>query len=53
MFYSDRNGDPFSLILKTANLQDKNDVLYFYRDNIISESGTAGDWLDVAYLPKL
>lgn len=52
MFYSDRNGDPFSLILKTANLQDKNDVLYFYRDNIISESGTAGDWLDVAYLPK-
>ena len=52
MFYSDRNGDPFSLILKTANLQDKNDVLYFYRDNIISESGTTGDWLDVAYLPK-
>lgn len=52
IFYSDRNGDPFSLLLKTANLQDKNDVLYFYRDNIISESGTAGDWLDVAHLPK-
>ena len=52
IFYSDRNGDPFSLILKTANLQDKNDILYFYRDNIISESGTSGDWLDVAYLPK-
>ena len=43
MFYSDRNGDPFSLILKTANLQDKNDVLHFYRDNIISESGGVGD----------
>ena len=43
IFYSDRNGDPFSLVLKTANLQDKNDVLYFYRDNIISESGAAGD----------
>lgn len=52
MFYSDRNGDPFSLILKTANLQDKNDVLHFYRDNIISESGGVGDWLDVAHLPK-
>jgi len=51
MFYSDRNGDPFSLILKTANLQDKNDILYFYRDNLISESGTTGDWLDVAHLP--
>ena len=52
IFYSDRNGDPFSLVLKTANLQDKNDVLYFYRDNIISESGSAGDWLDIAHLPK-
>ena len=52
IFYSDRNGDPFSLVLKTANLQDKNDVLYFYRDNIISESGAAGDWLDIAHLPK-
>jgi hypothetical protein len=52
IFYSDRNGDPFSLVIKTANLQDKNDVLYFYRDNIIAESGAAGDWLDVAHLPK-
>lgn len=52
IFYSDRNGDPYSLILKTANLQDKNDILYFYRDNIISESGGTGDWLDVAHLPS-
>ena len=52
LFYSDRNGDPFSLLLKTANLQDKNDVLHFYRDNVISESGSTGDWLDVAHLPK-
>lgn len=53
MFYSDRNGDPLSLILSTANLQDKFDVLNFYRDNIIAESGTVGDWVDVAYLPKI
>ena len=52
LFYSDRNGDPYSLVLKTANLQDKNDVLYFYRDNVIAESGTSGDWLDMAHLPK-
>ena len=52
LFYSDRNGDPFSLVLKTANLQDKNDVLHFYRDNIISESGGIGDWIDLAHLPK-
>lgn len=53
IFYSDRNGDPFSIILATANLQDKFDVLNFYRDNIIAESGTVGDWVDIAYLPKI
>lgn len=53
IFYSDRNGDPFSLILATANLQDKNDVLHFYRDNVIAESGTVGDWVDLAYVPKV
>lgn len=30
----------------------KFDVLHFYRDNLISESGTQGDWIDVAFLPK-
>ena len=53
IFYADRNGDPFSLILSTASLQDKFDMLNFYRDNIISESGTVGDWIDIAYLPKV
>lgn len=51
MFYSDRNGDPFSLILSTANLQDKYDCINFFRDNIIAESGGIGDWVDVAHLP--
>jgi len=43
MFYSDRNSDPFSLVLSTANLQDKYDVLNFYKDNLIAESGSKGD----------
>ena len=30
----------------------KYDVLCFYRDNIISESGSIGDWMDVAHMPK-
>ena len=51
LFNLDRNGDPFSLILATANLQDKHDILCFYRDNLISESGSKGDWVDVAYMP--
>ncbi|MGV8961803.1 MAG: hypothetical protein ACOH2V_00210 [Candidatus Saccharimonadaceae bacterium] len=53
IFYGDRNGDPFSIMLATANLQDKFDMLNFYRDNVIAESGTVGDWIDIAYLPKM
>lgn len=53
VFYSDRNGNPFSLILATASLQDKWDVINFYKDNLISESGTKGDWIDLAYLPTV
>jgi hypothetical protein len=53
MFYSDRNGDPYSLVIITAPLQDKFDILHFYRDNLIAESGTQGDWIDVAYVPKI
>lgn len=51
IFYSDRNGDPTSLILDTANLQDKYDCLHFFRDNVIANSGGVGDFVDVAYLP--
>ena len=51
LFFSDRNGLPFSLVLATANLQDKYDILHFYRDNLIAASGTKGDWLDVSMLP--
>lgn len=51
MFYSDRNGDPYSLVLATANLQDKYDILHFHRDNLIANSGVKGDWVDYANLP--
>lgn len=51
MFFLDTNGEPFSLMLNTMNLQDKYDLLLFYRDNLIASSGTVGDWLDLANLP--
>lgn len=51
IFAADRNGDPFSLILKTANLQDKFDILNFFKDNVIAESGSVGDWVDTAFVP--
>jgi hypothetical protein len=51
IFYSDRNGKPYSLVLATANLQDKYDILHFHRDNLIANSGVKGDWVDYANLP--
>lgn len=53
LFFLDTNGEPFSLIVNTMNLQDKFDLLIYYRDNLIANSGTVGDWLDLASLPAV
>ena len=51
MFFNDKNGQPFSLIQSTQDLQDRYDLLLYYRDNLIATSGTIGDWVDAASLP--
>ena len=51
MFFNDKNGQPFSLIQSTMHLQDRYDLLIYYRDNLIATSGTIGDWVDAASLP--
>ena len=51
MFFNDKNGQPFSLIQSTQMLQDRYDLLIYYRDNLIATSGTIGDWVDAASLP--
>lgn len=51
MFFNDKNGQPFSLIQSTMSLQDRYDLLLYYRDNLIATSGTIGDWVDAASLP--
>lgn len=53
LFFLDKNGDPNSMIIKTIDQQDKYDLLVFYRDNLISSSGTVGDWVDLAYVPQV
>lgn len=53
LFFLDTNGEPFSLIVNTMSLQDKYDLLIYYRDNLIANSGTVGDWLDLASLPAV
>lgn len=46
-----RSNKPYSLVLACASLQDKYDVLIFYRDRLIASSGTTGDFVDVSMLP--
>ena len=53
MFFMDKNGSPFSMILNTMDLQDRYDLLLYYRDNLIATSGTVGDWVDMAHLPEV
>lgn len=52
MFFLDKNGDPYSLMLSTMDLQDKYDLLLFFRDNLIASSGTVGDFIDMAMIPE-
>lgn len=53
LFFLDKNGEPNSIILKTIDLQNRYDLLSFYKDNLIAISGTVGDWLDLAYVPQV
>ena len=52
IYFTSRTGKPYSLVLETADLQDKYDILHFFRDNLFANSGTLGSWIDVAHLPE-
>lgn len=51
VYFDNRNDEPFSLVSACMHLQDKYDLLHFYRDNLIASSGTIGDWIDISMLP--
>lgn len=52
LYLLNRGYEPYSMALACADLQDKYDLLHFYRDNLIASSGTSGSWVDVSLLPK-
>lgn len=52
VYFTNRGADPYSLVLACADLQDKYNLLHFYRDNLIASSGTSGDFIDISVLPK-
>lgn len=51
LYFATRMAEPFSLVLACAHLQDRYDILHFYRDSLIANSGSSGDWLDLSMLP--
>lgn len=51
IYFLNRGIKPYSMVLSCAHLQDQYDLLTFYRDNLIANSGTVGDWIDLALIP--
>lgn len=51
VYFLNRSQQPYSLILKCAHLQDRYDLLNYYRDNLIANSGTSGVIMDMSLLP--
>ena len=47
IYLVNRDNVPQSLVLQCAHLQDKYDLITYFRDNILANSGTDGDWLDL------
>lgn len=51
IYFLNRGVKPYSMVLSCAHLQDQYDLLNFYRDNLIANSGTVGDWIDLTLIP--
>ena len=51
VYFLNRSNEPFSLMLACMDIQDKYDMLLYYRDNLIASSGGAGDWVDLSLIP--
>lgn len=51
IFFTNRSNKPFSLVLQCADLQDKYNIVHYLRDNVMANSGSIGDYVDLAKLP--
>ena len=53
VYFLNRARQPYSLILKCAHLQDRYDLLHYYRDAIVANSGVKGSIIDISMIPKV
>lgn len=51
VWFNNRGPEPYSMVLNCMTLQDKYDLAIFYRDKLIANSGTVGDWINMPTLP--
>lgn len=51
VYFLNRSSEPYSLMKTCMSLQDRYDLLIYYRDTLIANSGTTGDWVDLSLLP--
>lgn len=52
VFFLNRDNQPYSMVRACMKLQDKYDLAHYYRDSLMANSGTKGDFLDISMLPK-
>lgn len=50
--FLNRSKEPYSLVLKCASMQDRYDLLVYYRDVLIANSGIKGSIIDISMIPK-
>lgn len=51
VWFNNRSGKPYSMVNACMVLQDKYDLCHFYRDKLIANSGSVGDWINMPTLP--
>jgi hypothetical protein len=51
VYFTNRTSKPYSLMISCADLQDKYDLLIYYRDVLIANSGVKGQIMDFSLIP--
>ena len=51
VWFNNRSRKPYSMVRACMVLQDKYDLSIFYRDKLIANSGSVGDWINMPTLP--
>ena len=51
VWFNNRGSEPYYMVINCMVLQDKFDLAVFYRDKLIANSGSVGDWVNMPTIP--